>query len=257
MIAGLDGPLGVAADGGHVYWTEYVDPVATIGRAGVDGTGVDRGFILAEWIAVQLAVDDRHIYWSYEGDQRIGRANLDGSGVTPGFIAGLHGDVGDLAVTGDHIYWTLEEIMGRADLDGTNVDQDFITSDQSMISLAADLSSGCPASGPGKATAKKTQGQKREKIRVKVRVKATDRLTAEVRGKVKLNPAYALEPVSKRVDTGESKAVTLKPKSRRAQESIAAALTRGESRPPSLTVRLTDDAGNTEVEKLSVKLTGT
>ena len=72
VIAGLDGPLGVAADGGHVYWTEYVDPVATIGRAGVDGTGVDRGFILAEWIAVQLAVDDRHIYWSYEGDQRIG-----------------------------------------------------------------------------------------------------------------------------------------------------------------------------------------
>ena len=61
----------VAVDADHVYWTDYVPSSApveqwgTIGRANLDGTGVDRTFItgLPPWAVNGIAVDDAHIYW--------------------------------------------------------------------------------------------------------------------------------------------------------------------------------------------------
>ncbi len=60
-----------------VYWTNY--NAATIGRANLDGTGVDQGFIHTAYSPWGLAADDEHIYWAAGGT--IGRANLDGTGV--------------------------------------------------------------------------------------------------------------------------------------------------------------------------------
>lgn len=77
--------LGLAADGSHLYWSSSGPPVR-IGRANLDGSGVNRNFINPRTVALEgVAVDAAHIYWSNDQDA-IGRANLNGSGVTPRFI---------------------------------------------------------------------------------------------------------------------------------------------------------------------------
>jgi hypothetical protein len=145
----------LAVDASHVYWTYYYcGPGPTsdfecngaIGRANLDGTGVDPTFIDGV-IAGSVAIDARFIYWTDLGPANsaidtpgdtpdtIGRANLDGTdaetsfiSVPPGEAPELHG----LAVDANHIYWTqvglsgLRGTIARADLDGTNVDQSFI-----------------------------------------------------------------------------------------------------------------------------------
>jgi hypothetical protein len=148
----------VAVDDSHIYWTTPIG----IGRANLDGTGIDRRFITNEdgYITSNVAVDATHIYWatttgffSFRGNDTvardvqkasipndeadplaiaIARANLDGSGVDRGFIApsrtGLRfGDETTLAVNGAHIYWTTSAGITRANLDGTDVDASFIT----------------------------------------------------------------------------------------------------------------------------------
>ena len=67
----------------NIYRTNY--NAATIGRANLDGTGVDQGFIHPAYSPWGLAADDEHIYWAASGT--IGRANLDGTGVDGSFVA--------------------------------------------------------------------------------------------------------------------------------------------------------------------------
>jgi len=54
-----------------------------------------------------LAIDGQHIYWSNFSSSTIGRANLDGSAVNQSFITGAT-NPGGVAVDGQHIYWTNE-----------------------------------------------------------------------------------------------------------------------------------------------------
>ena len=58
----------------------------TIGRANLDGSGVDQSFITGAQVGV--AVDSQHVYWTNSSSDAIGRANLDGSGVDQSFITG-------------------------------------------------------------------------------------------------------------------------------------------------------------------------
>ena len=76
---------------GHVYWAwgtsiNPFDPAPSgVGRANLDGTGVDQNFITFHGNPIAIAVDDAHVYW-LNTDIRastIGRANLDGTGVVP------------------------------------------------------------------------------------------------------------------------------------------------------------------------------
>jgi hypothetical protein len=56
-IGGFRGPpLGVAVEGGHVYWS-LGKPSAAIGRANVDATGVDQTFIAAALDPIAIALD--------------------------------------------------------------------------------------------------------------------------------------------------------------------------------------------------------
>jgi hypothetical protein len=131
---------GVAIDAEHIYWAASCPswvPCTTgaIGRAELDGTGVDQSFITTGTAAQYpklggIAVDANHLYWS-EGD-RIARANLDGTNVEQSFIPG--NSIFGVAVDADHVYWASccagannAGSIGRANLDGTNVDQGFIT----------------------------------------------------------------------------------------------------------------------------------
>ena len=136
----------LAVDGAHVYWSEvrgFGFGAPSIARANLDGSGVDENFIIDSWGGCGLAVDGAHIYWSNTrgvgagGRGSIARANLDGTGVDQNFIPVFTNEFFDypcgVAVDREHVYWAwlnsaLEGAgsIGRANLDGTAVDQDFI-----------------------------------------------------------------------------------------------------------------------------------
>ena len=138
--------LALAADAGaYIYWAN-ININRTIGRANLDGTGVNQSFVTVTHTPDQrpcgVAVDDGHIYWGnfarfdpqFTIDSSIGRANLDGSGANQSFITGAHGPCG-VAVADGHIYWanyggigfSPGTTIGRANLDGSGVNQSFIT----------------------------------------------------------------------------------------------------------------------------------
>jgi hypothetical protein len=115
---------------------------SSIGRANLDGTGVDPNFIDATGNC-GMALDGAHVYWSNTlgvnagGHGSIGRANLDGAGVDQGFIpVGVNthfdGPCG-VAVYKANVYWAwgnnvLEGVggIGRSNLGGGEVDQHLI-----------------------------------------------------------------------------------------------------------------------------------
>jgi hypothetical protein len=74
------------ADGNFVYWTNGQNPTGSVGRAKINGTGLNDNFIPNLAGPSGVAVDSQHIYWVETDAGRIGRANLDGSGV----ISNLH-----------------------------------------------------------------------------------------------------------------------------------------------------------------------
>ena len=137
------GPCGIAVAGQYIYWmnnAESSKPV-TIGRARLDGTGVNKRFITDVTNGCGIAVAGGHIYWTNTGfaDSRhatdaIGRANLDGTGVNQRFIRTASAP-GCVAVYQGHIYWGQSRggfahpstTIGRANLNGSAVNNQFIT----------------------------------------------------------------------------------------------------------------------------------
>lgn len=75
-----------------------------------------------------VAAANADVYWISGGNgDAIGRANDDGTEVNQNFISGLNGEVG-LAVGSQYIYWNNGVgTIGRANLSGSGVDQTFIT----------------------------------------------------------------------------------------------------------------------------------
>jgi len=51
-----------------------------------------------------VTVDGQYIYWSNFGTNTLGRANVDGGEVNQSFITGASGPDG-VVVDGEHIYW--------------------------------------------------------------------------------------------------------------------------------------------------------
>ena len=71
---------------------------------------------------------------------------------------------------------------------------------------------------------------------------------------MRVNPTHALKPRSADVAAGEKRTLKLKPRRKSGMRRIAKALSRGKSARAKLTVKLTDEVGNSTSEKLSVKL---
>jgi hypothetical protein len=90
----------VAVVGGHIYWTND----GFVGRANLDGTGVNRRFIRTASGPCGVAAYQGHIYWTqWKGgiahpSTTIGRANLDGSSINNQFVTGIHAFCGGLAI---------------------------------------------------------------------------------------------------------------------------------------------------------------
>ena len=152
----LGGPYAIAVDGTYIYyWLDGNYDGVGIGRANLDGTGVNEQFItplLHEFPVGNpwgIAVDATHIYFtdeivvggnSNQVEYTIGRANLDGTGVNETFIGGI-GYGGGVAVDGTHIYWTNPQAhtIGRANLDGTGVNQSFVSLGYEPYGIAISL----------------------------------------------------------------------------------------------------------------------
>jgi hypothetical protein len=130
----------LAVDSGHIYGTEDLGGgIGEIWRANLDGSGVDENFILSRDHSDAIAVNSQHIYWSTNDDGAcsgtpgIDRANLDGSNKQYGVIC----DLQTLAPKGleadsHYIYWSWIDAsgashIGRANLDGSGVDENFIS----------------------------------------------------------------------------------------------------------------------------------
>ena len=105
-----------AVDHAHVYWANL--GTGTIGRANLDGTGVDRASSRARipptgWRSTAPRSTGRTVGRA----TKVGRANLDGSGVDQSFITvkddPTFGPVG-VAVDNAHVYWTSTTSRSRA-----------------------------------------------------------------------------------------------------------------------------------------------
>jgi hypothetical protein len=121
----------------YVFWTD--GGTDSIGRANLDGTAADNGFMNGASAVRAIAVDDRHLYWTEPQTGAIGRANVDGSDADVNFIAGA-GTAVAIAVGDRYIYWAdlPRAAIGRANLDGSGVDRSFITGIRGTTGLAVD-----------------------------------------------------------------------------------------------------------------------
>jgi hypothetical protein len=138
----------------YLYWA---NSSTMIGRARLDGTGVEQSFVSGTGRGpCGVAVDREHIYWgeqlggkvgSPDKGGAIGRANRDGSGVNANFIPTPRHHGCGVAIAGGYIYWTSwacalspppragncwwspssPAAIVRANVDGTGVDDRFIT----------------------------------------------------------------------------------------------------------------------------------
>ncbi len=253
FIPGPESLAGIAVDAGHVYWTNFFP--GAVGRADLGGTNVDEGLITGDTGKEGVAVDADHIYWGNFATDTIGRADLDGTNVDENFIPAPY--VGSVAVDSGHVYWTKNVaagVIGRADLDGTNVDENFITG-VSADALAVDGLTIKDTTVAAAAKARRVQRQTGHKIQVKLKIKAKEALSAQVTGKILLNPSYRLKPKTVQLAAGQTKALKLRPKRKRAEHEIVKALERGRAT-AKLRLELSDEAGNVDSEKLNVKLSG-
>jgi hypothetical protein len=87
------GAMGAALAGSaqaYVYWTNAGvannSDGTTIGRANLDASGMKHAFISGLGTPTAIAVDAGHIYWANTASDSIGRANVDGTAADPNFI---------------------------------------------------------------------------------------------------------------------------------------------------------------------------
>jgi virginiamycin B lyase len=134
FITGATDPEGVAVDGQHIYWGNY--SANTIGRVDLDGTSnKNPNFVTGADGPTGIALDGQHIFWSSTNNNSVGRVDLNGtSNKDLNFIPDpLALNTEGVAVFGGFIYWTRGNdpaapgTIGRANLDGSNPNSDFIT----------------------------------------------------------------------------------------------------------------------------------
>ena len=131
----------------YIYWSNSGS--SAIGRANLDGTGVNQSWITWADKVYGVAADANYVYWANNYANTIGRANLDGTGVNQSWITGASRVFGPSA-DANYVYWSNYEAntIGRANLDGTGVNQSWITG----CNLPCLLAVGLPSSPPAPAT---------------------------------------------------------------------------------------------------------
>jgi hypothetical protein len=134
----------------YVYWSNAglgVGVGTTIGRADLDGSGIDDSFVPDASGEAGIAIDGSYIYWANDGANAIGRSNLDGSDPDPTFIPDAtsgHDAAPDFVTTdGTYIYWTDgQRYVGRAALDGGVAQPHFLDVGPGSFAAGIAVSSG-------------------------------------------------------------------------------------------------------------------
>ncbi len=136
------------ASANFVYWANQGQ--TTIGRAKINGAGVNNSFMTGLTDLHGVAIDSKHVYWAQGNGatSTIGRANLDGTSPNPSFIpnsGGLNFSAASrvaMAVTPSAVYWVNgSTTIGRANIDGTSPNPSIVNPGGDPIcGLAADQS---------------------------------------------------------------------------------------------------------------------
>jgi hypothetical protein len=111
----------VAVNGQYLYWLGS----AGIGRVNLDGPTVSAVVVPALTGACGLAASESHLYWTNAEAKTIGRARSDGTEANAAFISNVVRPCG-IAVDDHHIYWAGQQGIGRANLEGGEVEPTFI-----------------------------------------------------------------------------------------------------------------------------------
>ncbi len=149
-IDGDSETTGIATDENYVYWAN--DFQGTIGRANLDGSSANPSFISLgaplqalsnyDGWGVALAVTDSHIYWYNSTTGFVGRADINGNNANTSLVnTSVQNPTGQAALTVDdnYLYWTNNATgVSRADIDGSNVSQNFLTTQYQVNGLAVD-----------------------------------------------------------------------------------------------------------------------
>jgi virginiamycin B lyase len=132
--------LGTSVAPRRIYWSNT--GLDTIGRANIDGTGVNQAFITGSIGPYGMAIDEAHLYWA-NTPPSVGRADLDGGNVNSSFVP-VTGSTFGVAVDPSHVYWASTDPdpartgIGRADLDGQNATDTFIVGTIDPFDVAVD-----------------------------------------------------------------------------------------------------------------------
>jgi sugar lactone lactonase YvrE len=154
LVSKAGTPRAIAVDGSHVYWSSRpVDPgEPQIGRGEIADGANPQPALVPDAHAAGVAVDAKYVYWADPVTDTIGRAELNGGEPEYSFISGADNPQG-VAVDGKYVYWTnaatgtvsepnqsipADGTIGRADLDGENVKQGFITGANDPRGIAVD-----------------------------------------------------------------------------------------------------------------------
>jgi hypothetical protein len=130
------------AHGNFVYWTNS-SPGSSLGRAKINGSGVNDNFIAGLSNPNGVAVDSKFVYWAETGANRIGRANLDGTSVNQNFItSGVTSPLGVAITSSAGIFWRnstgMTFTIGHANADGSSPVPNFISPVDTFCGIAAD-----------------------------------------------------------------------------------------------------------------------
>lgn len=121
-------PTAVAIDGTGIYWANNTDN--SVRRANIDGSGET----LSAWIptgitsAWGVAIDSTYAYYTNIAGTSIGRKNRNTGVLDQAFITNTGLQPDSVTVSGSYIYWSHSgNAIGRANIDGTGADPDFIS----------------------------------------------------------------------------------------------------------------------------------
>lgn len=136
-VCGLVSVVGLAASSpasAYIYWTR--SDQNWISRATLDGTEINEQFLPTLGAGEGVAAAGGYVYWANSANDAIGRATIAGDNINQAFISTPGAHIVAVAVGAGHIYWTwwsgvfpsLATGVGRANLDGSDVQQGFIAS---------------------------------------------------------------------------------------------------------------------------------